>query len=98
MGLRRKTGKCLGLGGCCLKRILNYKGSAMNSAVLRCVQNFSSGIVVNTKMFTKKSSRALTCFCFQKELSVKFLPLQTGIIFFFNTGLVNMILEEIPEP
>lgn len=70
----------------------------MNSAVLRCVQTFSSGTVVNTKMFTKKSSRALTCFCFQKELPVKFLPLQTGIIFFFNTGLVNMILEEIPEP
>lgn len=25
----------------------------MNSAVLRCVQTFSSGIVVNNKMFTK---------------------------------------------
>lgn len=87
------AGKCLGLGGCCLKLVLSYKGSA----VLRCVQTFSSGIEVITKMLTRKKVQS-SVFPFRKSYQTNSCLFKVVSSFFLNTGLVNMILEEIPEP
>lgn len=96
---RRKTGKCLSVGECCLKLMLNCKGSAVDSIVSRCVQTFSSGIVVNTKMFTEKRYKSSNLFFLSESYQSNSCLFKLGSSFFFlNTGLVNMILEEIPEP
>lgn len=80
---RRKTGKCLTLGGCYLKLVLNCKGSAADSVVSRCVQTFSSDIVVNTKMFTgKKCKSSKTCSSFQKVTSQILASLNWYNLFF----------------
>lgn len=83
MGLRRKAGKCLSLGGCCLNLVLNCKGSAVDSIVSRCVQIFSSGIVVNTKMFTEKKCKSSNL-SFQKVTSQNSCLFKLVSSFFFK--------------
>lgn len=76
------AGKCLGLGGCCLKLVLNYKGSAVNSAVLRCAQTFSSGVVVITKMLARKKVRS-SLFPFRKSCQTNSCLFKLVSSFFF---------------
>lgn len=81
---RRKTGKCLSVGECCLKLMLTCKGSAVDSIVSRCVQTFSSGIVVNTKMFTEKRCKSSNQFFLSESYQSNSCLFKLGSSFFFK--------------
>lgn len=49
--------------------MLNCKVSAVDSAVSKCVQTFSTGIVVNTKMFTKNQFKSSNPFFLSERVT-----------------------------